>query len=447
MGGGSSCRLLPLELDKDYGLSLERVPGVYARRGSVTRGRPGTNRIEAEQVVKAAARHAREDSGLSLGIVTFSKAQADMMTEILEYERRRDEILDGLLREGYAEDVFVKNIENVQGDERDVIFISVGYGPAEPGGRLTSMRFGPVNAEGGERRLNVLFTRARIRCHVFSSFDPADIDLSRTAAAGPRILKRFLEYAVTGQIADHQPTGADADSPFEEDVARAVRSLGYLADPQVGSAGFRVDIGVRHPESPGRYLLAIECDGAAYHSALSARERDRHRQAVLEGLGWRFHRIWSTDWFHRRHVEMKRLEEALAQAVAARNRTMVVGANKDGREREASKGTSTLPAKAASAEGGGDLPAPVAAPPYRAAAISLTTDLEPHEVPESRLVDLVRRIVEAEGPVHRDIVARRITEACGRRRTGARILEAVQRALRRALRESSANSWLTGAFG
>lgn len=436
----------PLELDKDYGLSLERVPGVYARRGSATRGRPGTNRIEAEQVVRAAARHAREDSGLSLGIVTFSKAQADMMTEILEYERRRDDVLDGLLREGYAEDVFVKNIENVQGDERDVIFISVGYGPAEPGGRLTSMRFGPVNAEGGERRLNVLFTRARIRCRVFNSFDPADIDLSRTAGAGPRILKRFLEYAATGQIAEHQLTGADADSPFEEDVARAVRSLDYLADPQVGSAGFRVDIGVRHPDSPGRYLLAIECDGAAYHSALSARERDRHRQAVLEGLGWRFHRIWSTDWFHRRHSEMKRLKEALAQAVAARDRMTVAGANEDGRRTETSRAKPTAPAKRDNGESSPNLPPPVNAPPYRTATITLTTDLEPHEVPESRLADLVRRVVEAEGPVHREIVARRITEACGRRRTGRRILEAVQRALRRARNESSGELLVQGSF-
>ena len=436
----------PLELDDNYGLSLERVPGAYASRGSTRRGRPGTNRIEAEHVVKAAARHARKDPSLSLGIVTFSKAQADMMTEILEYERRRDEVLDDLLREGHAEDVFVKNIENVQGDERDVIFISVGYGPAEPGGRLTSMRFGPVNAEGGERRLNVLFTRARARCRVFASFDPADMDLSRTTGAGPRILKRFLDYAATGQIAEHQSTGADAESPFEEDVARAVRSLGYLADPQVGSAGFRVDIGVRHPETPGRYLLAIECDGAAYHSALSARERDRHRQAVLEGQGWRFHRVWSTDWFHRRPSEMKRLKDALAQAVTAGKRMTVMGANEGGREINASRATRAPSAESASTENSAVLPAPITAPPYRAAAVTLTTGLEPHEVPESRLVDLVRRIVEAEGPVHRDIVARRITEACGKRRTGARILEAVERGLRRARRESSGDLLVRGRF-
>jgi hypothetical protein len=186
----------------------------------------------------------------------------------LEDRRRHDAILDNFLREGQAEDLFVKNIENVQGDERDVILVSIGYGPSIAGGRLTSMSFGPVNGEGGERRLNVLFTRARIRCEVFASFDPGDIDLSRTAAAGPRILKRFLDFAKNGRLDDSTPTGEDADSAFEEDVADVVRSFGFLADNQVGSAGFRIDLGIRHPDKPGTYILAVECDGATYHSAL-----------------------------------------------------------------------------------------------------------------------------------------------------------------------------------
>ncbi|TNY46922.1 DUF3320 domain-containing protein, partial [Streptococcus pyogenes] len=184
-------------------------------------------------------------------------------------------VLDAFLREGKSEDVFVKNIENVQGDERDVILISVGYGPQEPNGRLPSMSFGPVNGEGGERRLNVLFSRSRVRCEVFASFDPGDIDPSRSSREGPRLLKRFLDFAKTGQIETHTVTGLEADSPFEEDVARVIRSEGFLADAQVGSAGFRIDIGVRHPDQPGQYLLAVECDGAAYHAALWARERDR----------------------------------------------------------------------------------------------------------------------------------------------------------------------------
>jgi hypothetical protein len=172
-------------------------------------GRQGTNRIEAEAVVKAMADHARAWPDLSLGAVAFSKAQADMLTEVLELHRRRDPVLDAFLREGKSEDVFVKNIENVQGDERDVILISVGYGPQEPGGRLSAMTFGPVNGEGGERRLNVLFSRARVRCEVFASFDPGDIDPSRVSRDGPRVLKRFLDYAKTGVMDVRAPTGLE----------------------------------------------------------------------------------------------------------------------------------------------------------------------------------------------------------------------------------------------
>ena len=269
----------PLQKDRQYGLSFTRIDGIYDK------GRKRDNRKEGEAIIDRVAEHARLEPSQSLGIVTFSFAQRNLITDLLETRRRTDPTLDAFLREGQAEDLFVKNIENVQGDERDVILVSVGYGPSVPGGRLNSMSFGPINAEGGERRLNVLFTRARIRCEVFASFDPADIDLSRTTAEGPRILRRFLEFAKNGRLDDSAPTGEDADSPFEEDVANVVRGYGFLADPQVGSAGFRIDLGIRHPDKPGAYILAIECDGAAYHSALWARERDRLRQDVLEQLG------------------------------------------------------------------------------------------------------------------------------------------------------------------
>ncbi|MDE0441719.1 MAG: DUF3320 domain-containing protein [Gammaproteobacteria bacterium] len=434
----------PLELDDSYGLSFERVPGVYSTKGSGA-GRPGTNRIEAEHVVQAVAVHARDWPDMSLGVVTFSKAQADMVTELLELERRQDEVLNDFLREGHAEDAFVKNIENVQGDERDVIFISVGYGPTEPGGRLANMRFGPVNAEGGERRLNVLFTRARARCRVFASFDPGDMDLNRAPGNGPRVLKRFLDFAKTGEVVEHRPTGGGADSPFEEDVANVIRSLGYLADHQVGSAGFRIDVGVRHPDAPGKYILAVECDGAAYHRALSARERDRHRQAVLEGLGWTFHRIWSTDWFHRRPQEGQRLAQALAEARAAVERTRVRGANEDGRRVEPAEPASNSQPDIDAVS----LPAIAAPMVYRLANTPVDRALEPHEVPPSRLAGIVREIVVVEGPIHVDLVARRVAESFGKGRTGTRIADATRTALREAQRQGGGDLlgrrdfWLT----
>ena len=416
----------PVQNDPEFGLAFRRVPGVYSSR-SRGGGRPGTNRIEAEAVAAAVAEHARTRPDLSLGVVAFSKAQSDMLTEVLEIARREDEVLDAFLREGRAEDVFVKNIENVQGDERDVILISVGYGPSEPNGRLASMSFGPVNGEGGERRLNVLFSRARTRCLVFCSFDPNDIDTSRTSRDGPRVLKRFLEFARSGQLAQPEATGAPADSPFEEDVAGVIRNLGYPCDHQVGAAGFRIDLGVRHPDQPGRYVLAVECDGAAYHSALWARERDRLRQDVLEGLGWRFHRVWSTDWFHRRAAEIDRLRAALEAAVLAEGPDYA-GANRDG--------------VLAVEEPARDDPAPetvlppppeLTAPPYETSSLKVSVSFEPHEAPITLLADLVTRIVQAEGPAHRDLVARRVAEAFGKSRTGKRIRDASDRALERAM--------------
>jgi hypothetical protein len=421
----------PLQHDPDYGLKLRKVPGVYAR-GISTIGRKGTNRIEAEEIVQAVARHAREWPDLSLGVVAFSKEQASMVTEVLEIQRRTDSVLDSFLREGKSEDVFVKNIENVQGDERDVVLITVGYGPQEPNGRLMSMTFGPVNNEGGERRLNVLFSRARVRCEVFVSFEPGDIELSRVKRDGPRVLKRFLDYAKTGIMEGIEVTGQGADSPFEECVAAAIRSLGYEADPQVGTAGFRIDIGVRHPERPGQYLMAVECDGAAYHGSQWARERDRQRQGILEGLGWTFHRIWSTDWFHHRTREIDRLRKALEAARIARlTGVRVQGANSTTR-RPDSAPTPVQPILV-------DLPqVGLRVPPYKRAEVSIETEVEPHDAPTAELSALVLQIVQIEGPIHIEEVARRIGSSFGRQRAGSRISDATRRAVRHALAQDPA---------
>ncbi|OYZ14133.1 MAG: DNA helicase [Sphingomonadales bacterium 28-64-96] len=409
----------PLQKDPSYGLIFKRVNGVYDRGGR------RDNCIEAETIVARVAEHARLTPDLSLGIVAFSAAQQNCLTELLELARREDAALDAFLREGGVEDVFVKNIENVQGDERDVILISVGYGPSVPGGRLTSMVFGPVNSDGGERRLNVLFTRARVRCEVFASFDPSDIDVTRTSREGPKILKRFLDFAKTGIIDDTFMTGNPADSDFELDVADVINGMGYLADPQVGSVGFKIDIGVRHPDQPGTYILAVECDGATYHSALWARERDRLRQDVLEHLGWRFHRIWSTDWFYSRQTQIQRLRQALEAArAAAAEGVKIEGAN--------TRSVTTQPQVAAAAD-----PAPVAIPEaierimplYQRAQFTVTSSYEPHEAPAYVLTPLVQKIIGAEGPICVEEVARRVASAFGREKAGRRIIDATRQTL------------------
>lgn len=407
----------PLQNDPAYGLCFTRVDGVYDKGGK------RDNRKEGEAIVARVAEHARVHPELSLGIVTFSSAQKNLITELLELARRSDATLDGFLREGQAEDLFVKNIENVQGDERDVILVSVCYGPATPGGRLASMTFGPVNLEGGERRLNVLFTRARVRCEVFASFDPGDIDPSRVSREGARILKRFLEFAKNGDMDDAKPTGEMADSPFEEDVADVIRSFGYLADPQVGSAGFRIDMGVRHPDRPGMYVLAVECDGATYHSALWARERDRLRQDVLQHLGWRFHRIWSTDWFYNRRAEIERLRVALNAA----REIAEAGVRIDGANRARPVSIADIEIAPTTFE----VPEVVARqmPAYQRAHFAVASRQEPHEVGVSMLSDLAKRIVVAEGPIHLEEAARRLAACFGKEKAGSRILTATRSAL------------------
>ena len=216
----------------------------------------------------------------------------------------------------------MKNLENVQGDERDVILFSICYGP-DLRGRV-SMNFGPMNRDGGERRLNVAVTRARREVLVFSTLTADRIDLSRTRAKGVADLKHFLEYAehgpaVLGAESSLDPD-ADFDSPFEEAVYDALTARGRTLHKQVGCARYRIDLAVVDPEAPGRYLLGVECDGANYHRAKTARDRDKLREGVLRDLGWTLHRVWSTDWRADPEREMEKIEEALRQAEQNRDK-------------------------------------------------------------------------------------------------------------------------------
>jgi very-short-patch-repair endonuclease len=206
--------------------------------------------------------------------------------------------------EGNLEEFFVKNLENVQGDERDTILISTVYGRTDEG--VFRQNFGPINRVYGHRRLNVLFTRAKRKLTVFTSLDIGQI-VADGHSRGVRVLKEFLEYAQTGTISPGRRTGVEPDSDFERWFLSRLNAAGYDAHPQVGVAKYRIDIGIVHPDKPGNYILGLECDGATYHSSKSARDRDRLRQDVLEGLNWKIHRVWSTDWYRNPEREFKRL--------------------------------------------------------------------------------------------------------------------------------------------
>jgi len=279
-------------------------------------GKSRTNRKEAEAMVAEIVQRLRDpqDQNNSFGVVTFSQAQQGLVEDLLDGARGDYPEIEPYFTT-VGEPVFVKNLETVQGDERDVILFSICYGPDAAG--VIRMNFGPLNNKGGERRLNVAITRARKELLVFSRLRPEQIDLSRTQATGVHHLRAFLDYAKRGPIAlvkEVSSATGEVESFFEQSVLDELTKLGWYVDVQVGCSGYRIDLAVSDPDAPGRYLLGVECDGANYHSAKSARDRDRLRQSVLEGLGWRLHRVWSTDWWLQRPKEIAKLEGALMLA-------------------------------------------------------------------------------------------------------------------------------------
>ena len=397
------------------------------------RGRSGRNKEEARIVAEQVMEHARSRPNLTLGVATFSISQMQAIQDQLECLRKEDLSCEKTFFNAHPEEpFFVKNLENVQGDERDVIFISIGYG-RDANGHLT-MNFGPLNQDGGERRLNVLITRARRRCEVFTNLTADDIDLSRTNARGVVVLKRYLKYAQTGELDIPTPIGREADSPFEKEVADALRELGFQVDHQIGSAGYFIDLGVKDPERPGRYLLGIECDGATYHSAQSARDRDRLRQQVLEGLGWRIHRIWSTDWFRTPDHELRKAAEAIEAAkIHVPSPPVPTSENDIPDSNQGEEEPETEPAVIPRLT-----PDPQENPlteKYKVAELVISTDgRDLHEVPSFTMADWIQRVVEIESPVHLDEVAKRIATAVGVGQIGRRIRNAVKTAARRAAR-------------
>ena len=269
-----------------------------------------TNLREAKRVVDAVVEHIATRPNESLGIVTLNIKQRDLIAELLEERlksvRGADSYRDHWASEGQP--LFIKNLENVQGDERDAIIISTTFGKP-PGSSAVRQNFGPISRQGGWRRLNVLFTRAKKSIALYTSLRPEDIVMDGTTPDGTKALRNYLEYARTGSLPTIEETDRAPDSDFEISVMDMLKMRGYEVTPQLGVAGYRIDIAVKHPDAPGSYLAAIECDGATYHSALSVRDRDRIRQEILESLGWRdrIWRIWSTDWFRTPRQETERL--------------------------------------------------------------------------------------------------------------------------------------------
>ena len=278
-------------------------------------GQEESSSAEVRKVVELVLEHPQKFPRQSLGVIAMGIRHAQRVQRALDEALETRPDLDAFFDPGKEEHVFVKNLERVQGDERDAIILTIGYGK-DRGGNLP-FRFGPLLPAGGRRRLNVAVTRARYRMTLVSSFGHADMDLSKVKpGTGVELLRHYLQYAATNGklLADVQTTGLPLNE-FEAQVFDALQSNGIPLIPQMGASRFRIDLVAQHPRQPGRFVLAIECDGATYHSSPTARDRDRLRQQQLENLGWRFHRIWSTDWFMRKDEEVQRAVAAYQAAV------------------------------------------------------------------------------------------------------------------------------------
>ncbi|SRR5579875_176035 len=412
----------------DLGVKFFHVPdGVY-RRGTA-RDNPREAELVVDRVVHW-ARHSLDNpaSAVTLGVVAFSEPQAEAIELALDRRRQQLPELDAFFSDDRLDGFFVKSLENVQGDERDVIVFSVGYGRDEAG-KLT-MNFGPLNRAGGERRLNVAITRARRRVELVASITGTEQEFTANLSDGPRHLQRYLDYAARGPVAlaiDIGEERRDAESPLEEEVMRTVRAWGYRVKPQVGTAGYRVDLGVWHPLTAGRFALGIECDGAMYHSSRVARDRDRLRQEVLEGLGWRIYRVWGTSWYRHRREQEERLKAAIEAAIE---------------DVEGAVAQATRSSKPAQKAYPSDFePVPLDGAPSWTVPYQLATPRPPAYWGEMHMLEalpdlkrMILEVVKVEGPIEDELLLRRVREAWGVGRAGSRIRDNFHLALEALLR-------------
>lgn len=458
---GNNLVTFPAAESADRGVSLTLVEG-----GLYDRGKSRTNRAEAEAIVADAVTRMRrclarpEGERLTYGVVTFNSQQQSLIQDLFDEALRDAPELEWFFADERVEPAAVKNLENVQGDERDVMYFSITFGQNAEGqkaGKPIPVDFGAINRDGGERRLNVAVTRARQALMVYASFLPDELRAERSSARGVHDLKAFLEYAHKGPEAIAARTDGsvgDIESPFEEAVAEALERRGWRLDPQVGVSGFRVDLGVVHPDRPGAYLAGVECDGATYHRSAAARDRDKTRQQVLENLGWKVVRVWSADWWYDPETAVEALHAGLSELLEASRQGVAEASDSPSPNNSAAIDTKDSSETTGAVED--ELTPPVdysmtASPretedelrpqlvakhtagdtqeaTYQLAELSDASGNQGRFFDDDysrELREMTLAVIEAEGPVRDDVVARRVARAHGFARTGARIRDRV----------------------
>lgn len=462
---GNKLVTFPAAESDERGVSLEHVEG-----GLYDRGKSRTNRREAERIVAVAVRRMKrclskpEDKRLTYGVVTFNSQQQELIQDLFDEAQRQHPDLEWFFADERIEPTAVKNLENVQGDERDVMMFSITFG-YDAAGKFP-VDFGAVNRDGGERRLNVAVTRARQELLVFCSFLPEQLRAERSNARGVHDLKAFLEYAHKGPeaiVARTEGSLGGFDSPLEEAVAAELEQSGWRVDTQVGVSGFRIDLGIIHPDQPGVYLAGVECDGATYHRSAVARDRDKTRQQVLENLGWTILRVWSTDWWYDPETAIKQLTDQLDELLdrsrsesESQTEAMADDVPTESIEAKPIDERRESPAGAASPKSPDELgptpavdlrvPEPTDSPQLVARQVTAPERLyyvraELGDATENQhcffdddysktIQAMAQAILEAQAPIRDDALAREIARAHGFGRTGNRIKQRVMKLLK-----------------
>ena len=410
----------------DPGAPGQGVRFVHVAEGVYDRGRSRMNRPEARIVAKLAMEHFDGHPERSLGIVALNLSQKDAIEDAIADALLARPDLGQFFDVGRQESVFIKSLENVQGDERDTMIISVGYGRDHAGG--LSMNFGPINSEGGWRRLNVLVTRAKWECILVSSLRAPDLGGVNPNNRGAVALRGFLEFAERGgELPSEATVISDAETnEFEEAVQAALVARGLVVDMQVGASRYRIDLAVRDPRDPRRYVLGIECDGVTYHSSRTARHRDILRQLVLHRMGWRIHRVWSTEWFHDPEQAIAGILRSVEQAQQAPVESPIFVPTPD----------PVLPAQPSPAAE--RRPPEAEIPRKYKPGRPYSVFRPPHLLSRDYLLDpsysgVLRRtiseLVQTEGPVHHDILVERLKEIHGVARAGSNVQANIECAL------------------
>ncbi len=409
--------------------NTDRIPGwgveyIYVENGSYNgKGNPRGNPVEAERVATEVFDHIKKYPDRTLGVITFGVVQELAIESAVNRMRKMHPEYEEFFAEDKHEAFFVKSLENVQGDERDTIIFSIGY--AKDASGKMAMRFGPLSIAGGERRLNVAVTRAKYNIKLVGSILPSDIDVDRVSQEGPKLLRKYIEFAMNGPEVLLNGTGEseqlEFDSPFENSVYSFLESKGYKVAVQVGCSGYKLDLAIEHPEVSGVYVLGIECDGATYCSSRTARERDRLKQDVLEMMGWKFYRIWSTDWIKDTAGEKQRLLNAVEEAVASFKPEMfdTSSSAKPIINDEAESEFLAMEDKDVENESGYGFKEYTACVPEGQVA----------EYDMMSLAKYVVKVVEAEQPVHFDVLCQRLCGVLGRQKGTSVVHNAVRKAM------------------